>query len=292
MNINKYPLISIVTPSFNQGQFIERTINSVLDQTYPNLEYFVIDGGSKDKTVNILKKYNKQITRWVSEKDNGQADAINKGMAMAKGEILAFLNSDDVYLPNALNQVVNFFIQNPDKSIVVGKGKLIDENDKDLGDYHNAPMDWSKPQPTCSICQPAVFWRKRVYDQVGQINVLLHYIMDYEYWLRISKIFTFFYIPSYLAVTRSHKLTKTETSQVELAKEMVHVQKEFYGRVQEAWIFQLASEKVLLTTFNKKNHEYYRRVFLEAFKGFFINRTWPSRAGLKKLVYFLKNILT
>lgn len=185
--------ISIITPSFNQVAFIERTILSVLSQNYPDLEYIVMDGGSTDGTVEILKKYADKII-WRSEKDNGQSDAINKGLRMATGEIAAYLNSDDTYAPGTFEKVAKFFEDNPDKFWVYGKCKIIDERDQEIRKpitaYKNLLLkkySYSKLLSENFISQPAVFWKAQIHAQHGFFDETEHYCMDYEFWLRIGQ---------------------------------------------------------------------------------------------------------
>jgi len=213
--MKKLPKVSIVTPSFNQAQFIERTIESILGQNYPNLEYIIMDGGSKDGTVDIIKKYGKRII-WKSEKDGGQSEAINKGLRMATGEIVAFLNSDDTYEPGAIQKVVDFFLANPDKKWVYGKCKIVDENDREI----RRPITWYKNIKLKNytyrkllaenfISQPATFWKRELLDEIGYINEDEHYTMDYEYWLRIGQKYPAGVINAYLADFRMYNTSKS-----------------------------------------------------------------------------------
>lgn len=183
------PKISIVTPSYNQGRFLERTILSVLNQNYPNLEYIIVDGGSTDDSVAIIKKYGKYLAYWVSEKDNGQADAIRKGFRKSTGDILAFFNSDDVYLPGTLHRVAAVFKRNPDTDVVYSNEYLIDEKDKIVGERRLTPYI-----PYVSrlgflyggfwIYQPASFWTKDLYFGVGEIDASFHLCLDDDLLIR------------------------------------------------------------------------------------------------------------
>ena len=167
--MKKLPKISIVTPSFNQGQFIERTNQSVLDQEYSNLEYIIIDGGSTDNSVEIIKKYNKYLSYWISEPDNGQTHALNKGIIKATGEIFSFLNSDDMYMPDVLKIVGEFFNENPDKSVLCGGFREIDVNDKFIREKTKLPEITWEDIVLSRTYQPqaATFWRTSVFDKVG-----------------------------------------------------------------------------------------------------------------------------
>jgi glycosyltransferase involved in cell wall biosynthesis len=207
--------ISVITPSFNQAAFIERTILSVLEQNYPDLEYIVMDGGSTDGTLEILKKYADKII-WQSEKDNGQSDAINKGLKIATGEILAYLNSDDTYAPGALQKVADFFANNPDKSWVYGKCKIINEKDAEIRKPITAYKNWllknySYPKLLSEnfISQPATFWKRGIHAKLGFFDENEHFCMDYEFWLRIGQKYSAGVINNYLANFRYYSLSKS-----------------------------------------------------------------------------------
>lgn len=202
------PKISIVTPSYNQGKFIERTIRSVLDQNYPNLEYIVIDGGSKDETVEILEKYGRKI-KWVSEKDSGQTEAINKGLRMSTGDILAYLNSDDTYELGGLKLIGKYFARYKKTMIVYGNGRHIDENDKYINDYPSGAVSYEILKSTCPVCQPSVFWKRKLWEDIGSFDESLRFGMDYDYWIRVAKKYKFTFIGDYIANTRLHSNTKT-----------------------------------------------------------------------------------
>jgi glycosyltransferase involved in cell wall biosynthesis len=212
-----FPKISIVTPSYNQGKFIERTITSVLDQDYPNLEYIVIDGGSQDETVDILRKYGRQLT-WLSEKDNGQADAINKGMRMSTGDIVAYLNSDDIYEPHALHKVAEYFTAHTEAMWLTGQCRIIDEKDREVRKmitrYKNFLLKhyrYSMLLTTNPISQPATFWRRALMNEIGLFNVNEHLVMDYDYWLRIGERYRLAVLDDYLAGFRVYSASKTSS---------------------------------------------------------------------------------
>ena len=207
--------ISIITPSFNQASFIERTIQSVLSQNYPDLEYIVMDGGSTDGTVEILQKYEDKII-WKSEKDNGQSDAINKGLKMATGDIVAYLNSDDTYESGALKKVAEFFQKNPDKKWAYGKCKIINENDQEIRKpitfYKNLLLkkfSYAKLLSENFISQPATFWKHEIHSEIGFFDENEHYCMDYEFWLRLGKKYPAGVIDAYLANFRYYTNSKS-----------------------------------------------------------------------------------
>jgi glycosyltransferase involved in cell wall biosynthesis len=212
------PKITVITPSFNQRDFIEQTINSVLSQNYPDLEYIVMDGGSTDKTLEILKKYDARLV-WISEKDRGQSHAINKGLRMATGEIIGFLNSDDLYEPGALLKVGTFFTTFADANWLTGKCRTIDPIGKEIRKgitlYKNA---WLKLRSygvlavLNYISQPATFWTRKVVRRIGGFDESLRYAMDYDYWLRVGSKFKLWVLNDYLASFRVHPSSKAGSS--------------------------------------------------------------------------------
>jgi glycosyltransferase involved in cell wall biosynthesis len=210
----KYPRISIITPSYNQAHFIAETIDSVLNQNYPNLEYWVIDGGSKDGTVKILKSYGKKI-KWLSEKDHGQTDAINKGLQKVTGEIIAYLNSDDVYLPNTLHTVAEYFIKHPTAKWITGDYFIIDEKGRKIQSWVAEYKKMFRRNPSYSklaianyIIQPSTFWRREVVAEIGLFNDQLRYCMDFEYWMRIMKRYPLHVLPNHFSLFRIHQGSK------------------------------------------------------------------------------------
>jgi glycosyltransferase involved in cell wall biosynthesis len=188
------PRITVVTPSFNQAAYLEATLRSVLDQGYPNLEYIVIDGGSTDGSVNILQRYEDHLTYWVSEKDRGQTDAINKGMARATGELRGYLNSDDIYLPGALERVARAYRENPQADLFHGDCRVIDEQGRTIGRrrasitrFDEIVDVWGVWWKQRNFVQPEVFWTKRIADRIGPFQTDLFMVMDYEYWTRVLR---------------------------------------------------------------------------------------------------------
>ena len=215
MGTANFPAISIVTPSYNQAQFIEETILSILDQHYPNLELIVVDGGSTDHTLEILKKYQGRLD-WTSGKDNGQASAINYGLQRANGEIVAFLNSDDIYNPGALLTVGKYFAQHPEAYCLTGKCRTINEYGQEIRGlitlYKNVWMlfhSYQVLQILNYISQPATFWRRSITHEIGFLDETLNYTMDYEYWLRMGKKYRIHYLPYELACFRVHSNSKS-----------------------------------------------------------------------------------
>jgi len=203
------PLVSIVTPSFNKGQYIEETIQSVLSQDYPCIEYIVIDGGSTDGTRAILEKYTGRI-QWVSEPDKGQSDAINKGWRRAKGDIIAYLNADDTYTPGSVRTAVEFLSDHPEAGMVYGDGILTDGTGRVLS-THRAGEFSLRELVYCrdTILQPAVFLRREVFDTIGGIDDALHLAMDLDYWIRTGLHFPIVYIPQPLATAKVYGEAKS-----------------------------------------------------------------------------------
>jgi glycosyltransferase involved in cell wall biosynthesis len=207
MNLLK---VSVITPSYNQGQFLERTILSIINQNYPNLEYIIIDGGSTDNSVEIIKKYENQITYWVSEKDNGQTDAINKGMRKATGDIVCWINSDDILLSGALKIVGEYFKNYPKIEFLNGLTLQIDKEDKILRMGHILNSKWFHERGIYNISQQGMFWRKSLFDKVGELDETFHYCMDVEWIVRLyENNVKMAKINKLLGAIRIHELTKT-----------------------------------------------------------------------------------
>jgi glycosyltransferase involved in cell wall biosynthesis len=207
---NSRPLISIVTPSFNQAKYLEETICSVIEQKYPLLEYIVIDGASTDGSVEIIKRYANEITYWVSEKDNGQTDAINKGFRHSKGQIIAWLNSDDTYLPGVLDFVSDAFLKNPDALAVFGDFLYVDSKGHPLRHRHvSKRLDYNLLLSHNYIGQPALFFHRRAFETLGLLDESYHYLMDWEYVLRLAKTRRLYKIDQTLATARIHREAKT-----------------------------------------------------------------------------------
>lgn len=207
-----YPRISIVTPSFNQGKYLEKTILSVLEQGYPNLEYIIIDGGSSDESVEIIKKYADRLAYWVSEPDRGQSHAINKGFERATGEIVAWINSDDYYEPNAFKAVAEYFLMHPAVRIVMGDCNLVDERGAcfaRLVNRERGTLELKRYWVENSIpTQPAIFFKRDLLEECGLLDESLHYSMDYDLWMRFARENTFSHCESTLANYRFHPEAK------------------------------------------------------------------------------------
>ena len=206
----RLPLVSVVTPSYNQGRFIRETIDSVLGQDYPNIEYWVIDGGSTDETVSVLSEYEHDPRfHWISEPDQGQSDAINKGWSRCRGDILAWLNSDDLLLPGAITAQVAFLQSHPDVDIVYSNAQAIDTCGHQIGAIWSRPFAQQELLRRCFISQPTVFLRRSAICRNGPVDGSFHYTMDYDYWLRASLHSCFAYNPATIAAFRFHDTSKT-----------------------------------------------------------------------------------
>lgn len=240
--------IAIVTPSYNQGLFIERTLNSVLSQSIPNLQYVVMDGGSTDDTLAILNKYKKHI-RFISESDRGQAHAVNKAIMMTQSDIIGWLNSDDVYFPKTLPVILAYFNAHPDVEILYGKAHHIDEKERVIEPYPTEPWNLSRLRQTCYLSQPAVFFRRNVILKYGLLNEQLHYCLDYEYWLRLAlRGARFAYLEEVLAGSRLHPSTKTCSAPEKALLETMTMLKDRLGYVPTGWLLQNAISTVKQNT--------------------------------------------
>jgi len=239
------PLVSIVTPSFQQADYLLETLESVARQTYPHIEHLVMDGGSKDGSVDILKSFAagrpKERFQWWSERDKGQADAINKGLARSKGRILAYLNSDDTYEPETVSTIVDYFRTHPDDAFVHGQGFHVTAEGHLLHPYPSRPCGHRELGEYCYVCQPTAFWRREVYEEIGGFNPDLNYGLDYEYWIRLSLRFSMGYIHQHLASTRLHEEAKTVGQRRKMHQEIVGIVHRHYGRVSPHWIYSLAN---------------------------------------------------
>jgi len=243
LGTKNFPLISIITPSLNQGAYIEENIKSVLNQGYPNFEHIIIDGGSADETIDVLKKYDHLI--WVSEKDSGQSEAINKGFRRAKGEIIAWLNSDDCYEPNAFKTIAKELNRDEGKYFVFGDCNVIDGKGEIIGfikGKYNGQRSLIEYWKDAYIPQPSVFLYRDLLDEIGFLNESLHYAMDWDFWLRISEKYSFFYINKPLANFRIHGKQKTGGYEI-FEPELYRISKRYWGSEYSVryWYYHLLS---------------------------------------------------
>lgn len=249
--MDKKPLVSIVTPSFNQQQYLEQTIQSVLDQAYPALEYFVVDGGSKDGSIEIIKKYQDRLSGWISEPDQGQTDAINKGFARSQGEIMAWLNSDDIYLPGAIRSAVAFLQDNPEVGMVYGDTNLIDGTGRKIGDFNARQTSYQRlMRGGVNIPQPAAFWRRELWNKSGPLDPAYYFAMDYDLWVRFAKIARIQYTPQLWASFRIHGEGKTTLSDKRCWPEMRKVYQREGGGVISLFVAKYILRMSLGSTWN------------------------------------------
>lgn len=214
---------SIVTPSLNQAEFLPGALRSVLEQRYPHLDYWVMDGGSWDGSVEILRAYGKAL-QWVSEPDRGQADAVNRGWQRSQGEILGWVNADDGLMPGALERVAVAFAAHPRAAVVYGRCMLVDRGGEVRGEYPSREFSREALFEHDFIPQPATFVRRSAAAAVGWLNPTLHYVMDYDFWLRLAaEGYEFVYLPEPLAFLRLHGDSKTGGSSSKFAEELVSV---------------------------------------------------------------------
>ncbi len=210
MESEKLPRVTVVTPSFNQARYLEETIRSVLGQDYPNLEYIIVDGGSNDGSVEIIRRYAGRLAWWVSEKDSGQTDAVNKGFARATGEILAWLNSDDTYQPGAVREAVEVFQQHPEAGLVYGQANYINELGRVIGRFPAARTDYRRlRRGYVHIPQQAAFFRADLWRKVGPLDPTFFFAMDYDLWVRLAAEAPLVYVERVWANFRLHADAKT-----------------------------------------------------------------------------------
>ncbi len=238
--IRTLPKITVVTPSFNQAEFLERTILSVLNQDYPNLEYIVIDGGSTDGSVDIIRKYEDRLAYWVSEPDRGQTEAINKGLQRATGEWVAWQNSDDVYYPDVFSDVAITAVKHPEADLIIGNMTLIDSHDHEFKSFRYVTPCYSALLAEGMILtNQAAFWKRRLHDEIGWLDESLHYAFDYEWFLRLTQNHRGVHVNKMWGGYRLHDETKTHNMTERFGEERARILK---GRIFPRWkvrLFQL-----------------------------------------------------
>src|ERR1700690_1849136 len=216
-------LVSIVTPSFNQSSYLEQTIRSVLEQDYPDIEYILIDGASSDESADIIKKYSPRLAYWISEKDSGQADAINKGMRRAKGEIVAWLNSDDYYLPGAINSAVAAFESNPQAVMVYGNMLAVDQTSQTINQLRYRQLTLEDLLCFQIIGQPAVFMRRAAFEKAGGLALSFHFMLDHQLWIKLAAQGQIVHINQTWAAARYNPLAKNRAQAPGFAREAFRV---------------------------------------------------------------------
>lgn len=260
----KIPIITVITPSFNQAKYLERTILSVLNQDYPNLEYIIIDGGSKDGSVEIIEKYASHLAYWVSEPDQGQSAAINKGLARASGDWVCWQNSDDIFYPQAFERVLKVIQSNPGLDIIFGDIKIIDQHDHVIRQQcYVKPTLNSLLAEGMVISNQAAFWKTSIHKKIGYLNESLHYCFDFEWFLRILKGTKHHYhISKFIGGLRYHDQSKTSLKQDEFHKEFERILK-IYPAVRYKKYYLI--RRFFLTSLNLKI-EYLMKGLLRRFK--------------------------
>ena len=216
-------LVSIVTPSYNQALYLEQTIQSVLQQDYPHIEYIVVDGASTDNSFDIIKKYNDHLAYWISEKDSGQAEAINKGFARAKGEILAWLNSDDYYLPDTISAVVKCFDENPEVVMLYGDMLAVNGNGQTINVLKY--RQYSLQDLLCFqiVGQPSVFFRRSTLEKTGLLDTSFHFMLDHHLWIRLAQQGRILHVPQVWSAARYHPQAKNRARAAEFGREAFRV---------------------------------------------------------------------
>ncbi len=282
---------SIVTPSYNQGQYLEQTIQSVLDQNYPNLEYIIMDGGSTDNSVEIIKKYESQLAHWQSEPDDGQADAINRGFDMATGDILAWLNSDDYYTPGTLHQVAGLFASD-DLKIVFGECALYHEKSGktksskvfEFAKSHNIEL-------SDFLIQPSSFWTKKTFDQVGKLNEKLCYTFDWDWFIRAKRLGVQFQpVDKTWSVYRYHDQHKTGTGGDEREEELATIYSQYHSELLGQKYLQRRTMQNKILKSNRMNRILSwigMRSYIDArrplYKKHFSDLTWEEFLGIARM---------
>lgn len=264
---DEYPKITIITPSFNQAEFLERTIKSVIDENYPNLEFIIIDGGSTDGSVEIIRKYEKYLTYWVSEKDNGQSHAINKGLHIATGDWVAWQNSDDIYYPGVFKIVADAAYANPEAGLIIGDMNLIDEDDRLIRDMHYVrPTYEAMVAEGMVLSNQAAFWRSDVHDSIGMMDESLHLGFDFDWFLRLTKYTKAISVNKCLGAFRIHGLAKTQKMPTENL-EIHHMIRLRHQAYMPAWKVKSYKIKRLIQLLLRGDLNYVSRGILHRFKG-------------------------
>jgi glycosyltransferase involved in cell wall biosynthesis len=237
--MNKQPKISIITPSYNQGRFLEQTIKSVLDQNYPNLEYIIMDGGSTDNSVDIIEKYDGQITYWESKPDKGQADAIYRGFEHASGDIISWINSDDYYLDGALKTVGDYFSKQPFIEWIAGNAIIIDETNHELLKCYTTPITFDRLYYKDALfVQPSVFYTRKAFFESGGFDRDLQFCMDYDLFLNLSLRSNPLQISDFLSAFRYHANAKTSTIPDVAQKESDYIRNVKHKQYRKNWLYR------------------------------------------------------
>lgn len=277
--MNTLPLVSIVTPSFNQARFLDATIRSVLEQDYPRIEYLIVDGGSTDGSVEIIEKYAEglefssplledrqqsvgihKVNYWVSEKDQGQTDAINKGFARAQGDILAWINSDDTYEPGAISAAVKYLQEHPEVGLVYGDANFIDEGGRVIGKFAARQTDYARlRRGYVHIPQQASFFRAGLWREVGPLDPSFYFAMDYDLWVRLAARAPIHYTPQTWANFRLHSSGKTIADDDRCWPEMIRIHRRDGGNRLSIIVAKYYVRKVVAPLLNWRRRLQMRR---------------------------------
>ena len=259
------PKISVVTPSFNQAEYLERTILSVLDQGYANLEYIVIDGGSTDGSIEIIRKYEDRLAYWVSEPDQGQTDAINKGLQRATGEWLAWQNSDDVYYPGVFSDIAQTASRHPEVDLIIGNMMIIDAQDKALRDIRYVTPSYGALRAEGMVMvNQAAFWRRRVHAEIGWLEESLQFSFDYEWFLRLTERYRGVHVNRIWGGFRLHGATKTSKWTHRFSEENAQI---LQGRKLPQWQVRLYQLRRVALMLGQGNIAYVLRGLLRRMQG-------------------------
>jgi glycosyltransferase involved in cell wall biosynthesis len=275
--VREYPRVSIVTPSYNKAPFLEQTIQSVLAQDYPHIDYIVMDAVSTDGSVEILRKYDGKL-RYVVESDQGQADAVNRGIRLLSGPICTFLNADDTYLQGAVGTAVQHMLRAPGMAVVYGEGYYIDHKGDVIGRYPTHGFDPDLLRRNCYICQPTAFMQRTVFDEMGGLNVDKHCALDYDLWIRISKRYPMLKVDEYLATSRMYPQNKTLRNRRQVYRETIASVRDHYGYVPFDWVFGYASHLTKPETpFFEPAPPTRTQYLMALLMGLHYNRDYPGR---------------
>ncbi len=280
--------VSIIAPVYNSAAFIEESIQSVLNQTYSNIEYIIMDGGSTDGTVEIAQRYGDRLTI-ISEPDNGQSDAINKGWKRATGDILAWLNADDLYYPDTVEKAVAHFQANPQTMWLYGLASFLDENGEP-GHYRYPTFPWDYDKLLTFgdyIVQPTVFLRREVIEQFGYLDESLHFGMDYEYWLRIGKTYPADYVPAVRAKVKIFQETKSRSGGYKRMQELETMLKR-YGVTELPQVLRHQWVEAMLDERDFRRIWRYPRYVLRGSAKWLLRKTMPKQVEKQLRKWFVK----
>ncbi len=261
------PLVTIVTPSYNQARFLEATLRSVLEQDYPNLEYLVVDGASTDGSVEIIRSYSDRLAWWVSEKDSGQPEAVTKGLRRARGEIVGWLNSDDLYLPGAVSAAVAAFQSHPQAGLIYGDALAIDAQGKAFNRMRARQYTLADLMAFNIICQPAAFMRRSVLEEVGYLNSDYQLLLDNLLWMCMAQKAPILYIPQTWAAARYHDQAKNRTRGAAYGREARVLIADLQSRPDFSAAFQTDGKRILAG--------------VERFDGFYLTDAGHFREALR-----------